>query len=79
MSGKKLAIVTGGNKGIGLAVARGLAKKFDGDVCITFRDPALGKEAVENLGKEGVTVTSHQLDITKEDTVKAMRDFVKDK
>ncbi len=76
--GKKLAIVTGGNKGIGLAVARGLAKKFDGDVCITYRDPAQGKAAVAQLAGEGFTVTSHQLDITKEDSVKAMRDFVKE-
>ena len=31
----KVAVVTGANKGIGYAVVKDLAKKFDGDVILT--------------------------------------------
>lgn len=32
---KKVAIVTGANKGIGFEIVKGLCKKFDGDVFLT--------------------------------------------
>jgi len=65
MSSKgKVAIVTGGNKGIGLAIVRALLCKFDGDVYLTSRNEDLGHEAVKQLTAEGLRkVKYHQLDI----------------
>jgi carbonyl reductase 1 len=33
----KIAAVTGGNKGIGLAIVKGIAKRFEGSVYLTGR------------------------------------------
>ena len=56
-SNKRVAVVTGGNKGIGLATVRGLAKAFDGDVLLTARDEDRGREAVKRLkDEEGLKV-----------------------
>lgn len=35
INSKKVAIITGGNKGIGYEIVRGLGKKFDGLVYLT--------------------------------------------
>ncbi|CAK8690382.1 unnamed protein product [Clavelina lepadiformis] len=37
MASSRVEIVTGGNKGIGLAIVRALSKVFNGDVCLTAR------------------------------------------
>ncbi len=47
----KVAIVTGSNKGIGLAVVKSLCAKFDGDVFLTARNKDLGTKAVAQLEK----------------------------
>ena len=60
---KKVAIVTGSNKGIGFEIVKGLAKIFDGDVYLTSRNEARGLEAVKALSSEGINVMFHQLDI----------------
>ena len=48
---KKVAVVTGSNKGIGLATVKGLLGKFDGDVFLTARNEELGLAAIEQLKK----------------------------
>ncbi|KAK3099315.1 hypothetical protein FSP39_002537 [Pinctada imbricata] len=72
--------VTGGNKGIGYAVVRGLCKSFTGDVYLTARDEKRGMDAVESLSKEGLPKNPrfHQLDITDDGSVKRLRDFLKE-
>jgi NAD(P)-dependent dehydrogenase (short-subunit alcohol dehydrogenase family) len=56
------AVVTGGNRGIGLEVGRQLAR--DGfEVILGSRDPAKGAEAVELLGAEGLTARALALDV----------------
>jgi len=48
-----VAVVTGGNGGIGLGLARGLAKA-GADVAVWARDPAKNRSAVEELDALGV-------------------------
>ena len=62
----KVAIVTGSNKGIGLAIVRGLAKTFEGDVYLTSRSEERGLQAVEMLKNQGIHILYHQLDISNE-------------
>ncbi|XP_068184246.1 carbonyl reductase [NADPH] 1-like [Antennarius striatus] len=59
----RVAVVTGGNKGIGLAIVRALCKQFQGDVFLTARDQGRGQEAVQSLASEGLAAQFHQLDI----------------
>jgi carbonyl reductase 1 len=73
----RVAIVTGGNKGIGYATCKGLSTKFDGDVFLTARSEERGLAAVEQLKKEGFTVKFHQLDIDDSSSNEKLRDFMK--
>ena len=40
------------NKGIGLAIVRGLCRQLEGDVFLTSRDEGRGREAVAALERE---------------------------
>lgn len=65
---KKLAVVTGANRGIGLEICRQLAHRGV-KVILTSRDEAKGDEAVADLRREELDVTFHQLDVTDQDSV----------
>ena len=70
MSEIKTALVTGANKGIGFAVARGLgAAGFR--VAVGARDDARREEAVQELRAEGVDAFGVALDVTSDDSVTA--------
>lgn len=75
----KVAVVTGANKGIGLAIVRSLCKKFKGDVYLTSRDETRGKEALSTLQTEGLNPKFHQLDITSADSIEKLKQFIVDK
>jgi NAD(P)-dependent dehydrogenase (short-subunit alcohol dehydrogenase family) len=62
MSSKKIALVTGANKGIGFETVRQLAAK-DIMVLLGARDEKRGREAAETLKKEGLDVQFLQLDV----------------
>ncbi|KAM9320698.1 carbonyl reductase [NADPH] 1-like [Gastrophryne carolinensis] len=80
MSALRVAVVTGGNKGIGLAIVRALCKQFQGDVYLTARNVQLGEEAVRLLKEEeGLSALFHQLDINDLNSIRALRDFLKNK
>ena len=80
MASRRVAVVTGSNKGIGLAIVRSLCKKFDGDVVLTSRDEGRGNEAVAELKeKEGLNPVYHQLDITSRDSIEGLVAFIRDK
>ncbi|XP_030058066.1 carbonyl reductase [NADPH] 1 [Microcaecilia unicolor] len=79
MASRQVAVVTGSNKGIGLAIVRALCKQFTGDVYLTSRDPKLGEAAVKELQGEGLTAFFHQLDITDLQSIRRLRDFLKQK
>ncbi|XP_069136744.1 carbonyl reductase [NADPH] 1-like, partial [Argopecten irradians] len=75
---KRVAVVTGSNKGIGLAIVRGLCKEFDGDVLLTARNQSLGLKAVQDLEKEGLCPKFHLLDVTKAETILKLKAFLKE-
>ena len=72
----RVAIVTGGNKGIGLAIVRGVCKQFNGDVILTSRDSERGVDAVKQLEGEGLKVKFHQLDITSRDSISVLKEHI---
>ena len=74
----KVAIVTGGNKGIGFAIVKGLAKLFDGDVFLTARNIERGMAAVKALEEENIKVKFHQLDIDDPKSNAALSAFIKE-
>jgi NAD(P)-dependent dehydrogenase (short-subunit alcohol dehydrogenase family) len=59
---KKVALITGGNKGLGLEMARQLGKAGV-TVVLAARDPQRGEAAAELLRKEGVDVQFVKLDV----------------
>src|SRR3984957_628138 len=59
---KKVALITGGNKGIGLETARQLGK-LGVTVLIGVRDEVKGEAAVAELKKDGVEVRAVKLDM----------------
>ncbi|XP_070259783.1 carbonyl reductase [NADPH] 1-like [Myotis yumanensis] len=73
----RVALVTGANKGIGLAIARDLCRQFSGDVVLTARDTARGRAAVQQLQAEGLSPRFHQLDIQDLQSIRALRDFLR--
>ncbi|NWZ26995.1 CBR1 reductase, partial [Asarcornis scutulata] len=79
MSSVPVAVVTGSNKGIGFEIVRALCKRFPGDVYLTARDPGRGQEAVAKLQEEGLHPLFHQLDIDDPQSIRALRDFLKQK
>uniref|UniRef100_UPI0025403E96 carbonyl reductase [NADPH] 1 n=1 Tax=Euleptes europaea TaxID=460621 RepID=UPI0025403E96 len=79
MSSNPVAVVTGANKGIGFAIVRALCKQFSGDVYLTARDTDRGKAAVAELQAEGLKPLFHQLDIGDLQSIRTLRDFLKEK
>lgn len=73
-----VCIVTGANKGIGLAVTRALCSLSQSNlVYLTSRDRERGEQAVKTLQKEGLHPRFHQLDITEDKSVEALHDYMK--
>jgi NAD(P)-dependent dehydrogenase (short-subunit alcohol dehydrogenase family) len=72
----QIAVVTGGNRGIGFEVCRHLARKglF---VILTGRDRSEAEKAAETLRGEGLDVIAHQLDVTSDSGVTALEHFVR--
>src|SRR4029453_10939512 len=66
--GGKVALITGGNSGIGLGMAEGLAAA-GASVCIWGTNSAKNAAAVEQLGKDGVRVHAMGCDVGAEAAV----------
>ncbi|XP_070696726.1 carbonyl reductase [NADPH] 1 [Pempheris klunzingeri] len=75
----RVAVVTGSNKGIGLAIVQALCKQFQGDVYLTARDVGRGQEAVNSLASDGLKAMFHQLDINDLNSITTAAAFFKDK
>lgn len=65
----KVAIVTGGNRGIGFEIVKGLCQKFDGVVYLTARNEKRGQQAVKKLEELGLKPLFHILDVTCEKSI----------
>jgi NAD(P)-dependent dehydrogenase (short-subunit alcohol dehydrogenase family) len=74
---KKVALVTGANKGIGKEIARGLAQKGI-TVLLGARNPERGAQAAEELAADG-TVIFLQLDVTDQASVSAAAQQIADR
>src|SRR2546422_9883482 len=67
----KVAIVTGGNGGIGYGIARGLAQA-GADIVVAARQPAKNAQAIANLQALGVRALSVPTDVQDETSVQAV-------
>lgn len=75
----KVAVVTGSNRGIGLALVRGLCRLWAGDgvVYLTARRDGDGEAAASMLRGEGLSPAYHRLDIASDDSVAAFATHVR--
>lgn len=67
----KVAVVTGGNGGIGLGMAEAMAKA-GADVCIWGTSERKNAEALEKLDRHGTRVTALQCDVGDEGAVEEL-------
>lgn len=67
---RRIALVTGANRGIGLAAARRLAREC-GHVIVAARRPEAGMEAADRLSREGFSASSLAMDVTDPASVRA--------
>ena len=70
-----VAIVTGGNRGIGYEICRQLAR-HNIHVILTSRDTEKGKAACDALVADGLSVSFHQLDVTNSAHIESIAEFV---
>jgi NAD(P)-dependent dehydrogenase (short-subunit alcohol dehydrogenase family) len=67
----RVAVVTGGSRGIGLAIAAGLASA-GAEVVIANRQVQDGRQAAEGLRARGLAVTAAALDVTRRASVETL-------
>lgn len=67
-SSKKIALITGANRGLGFATARALGRA-DVKVILGARNSELGHQAAAQLSREGIDAEFVQIDVTSESNV----------
>ena len=72
---EKIAVVTGGNKGIGFGICRSLAKQGIRTI-LTARDVSKGEIAKEQLKREELEIMFHPLDVTDENSIDSLAGFL---
>jgi NAD(P)-dependent dehydrogenase (short-subunit alcohol dehydrogenase family) len=72
----KIAVVTGGNRGMGLETCRQLATR-GARVILTSRDPEKGEAAAGRLQGEGADVRHHQLDVADDASIGRLAEFIR--
>ena len=75
MNEKPVALVTGGNRGMGLATCRALAKAGF-HVLLGSRNPESGKKAAQSICDEGLSVEAVKLEITSQSDIEALADYL---
>lgn len=77
---KKIAVVTGSNRGLGYAISRQLSSQHnDVRVVITSRNETDGITAQEQLLSDGLDVEYHKLDVTDDSSVEQFTAWLKEK
>ncbi len=71
----RIAIVTGANRGIGKAIAAGLAA-HNLTVVLTARNLAQARVAAQEIGGAGSSIVAGQLDVTDAGSVNALREHI---
>jgi len=74
----KVALVTGGNRGIGLEVCRQLLK-LDCKVVLASRNTSRGEEAYDKLSKEGLKPEIIKLDVLEDEDISGALRFIYEK
>ncbi|ACK70199.1 short-chain dehydrogenase/reductase SDR [Gloeothece citriformis PCC 7424] len=74
---KKVAVVTGANRGLGFETCRQLAKNGI-QVILTSRDEDKGLVAIEKLKSEKLKVAYYPLDVTYPESIDLLAKFIKD-
>src|SRR5262249_22184341 len=72
---KKIIVVTGGNRGIGLEICRQLAGR-GAQVVLTARSSQAGEQAVAGLAEENLSVLFHPLEVTDPKSSAALHDYL---
>jgi NAD(P)-dependent dehydrogenase (short-subunit alcohol dehydrogenase family) len=72
---RRIALITGGNRGLGLELARQLSKA-EFITLIGVRDEQKGLEAQQKLKQEGLTVAVIPLDVTSTQSIKAAAESI---
>lgn len=73
---KRIAVITGGNRGIGYEICKQLAGQGL-RVLLTSRDAAAGEQVADTLRAQNLDVLFHQLDVNSDDSVFAFREYLK--
>jgi NAD(P)-dependent dehydrogenase (short-subunit alcohol dehydrogenase family) len=76
MAEQKIALVTGGNRGIGLEICRQLAK-LGVRVILGSRDAARGNSAATGLASKGFPVEARQLDVARSESIMDCLDWIR--
>lgn len=72
----QIALVTGGNRGIGYTLSLTLATKHNYHVLLGARDKESGQKAAKTIEELGGSVEFVQLDVTDDATIYAARDYI---
>jgi len=75
---KKIALVTGANRGIGNEICRQLANK-DIFVILTARDLKKGEAATKKIDSSGTRIVFYQLDVANVESIEQIKTFVEEK
>ncbi len=72
---RRIAVVTGANRGIGLEAANQLAKKGI-HVLLTARDPEKGQQALNSLKGENLSVEFFKLEVTSKNDIESLKTYL---
>ncbi len=72
----RIAVITGANRGIGLAIARELADRGL-EVILTCRDEMKGKKALKELENDKRKISFHPMDVTNVESIYMLKKFLR--